>query len=92
MNVYRERAQLVAFLAGLYPAMMGTDEKEPDYPVVYVTTPEGQLSWHIAREDMDLFAHIPEGGVAWDEHTTEEKYERLQRLITENYRTMLGRP
>lgn len=80
-SVYRERGRLVAFLAALYPSSWGTDPAEPDWPVVYVHTPEGQLSWHIAPDDFGLFSHVPhDESVVWDGHTTEEKYRRLERL------------
>ena len=80
-SAYRERAHLVAFLARVYPSVIGTDPAEPDWPVVYVKTPEGQMSWHISRDDMDLFGHVPDGGcVTWDGLTTEQKYERLRAL------------
>jgi FtsP/CotA-like multicopper oxidase with cupredoxin domain len=86
-SVYRERAHLVAHLAALYPSVIGyNDPNEPDWAVVFVKTPEGQLSWHVAPDDMDLFTHVAFGNlisrqvVTWDGHTTEEKYARLDRL------------
>lgn len=81
MDVYRERAHLVAHLARLHPSVIGVDPKEPDWAVVYIETPKGQLSWHIASDDMDLFSDVPFlGSAKWDGHTTEEKYERLRAL------------
>lgn len=78
--VYRERAHLVAHLAAVYPSWLGVDEAEPEWPVVYVDTPEGQLSWHIAPGDLGLFAHVQrDDGAVWDGHTTAEKYARLDR-------------
>lgn len=86
--VYRERAQFAAFLAHMFrhtSAMSRNDENWPGWWVLYVHTIEGQLSWHIHPDDMDLFAGIrkaaPEDPWAqWDEHSTEEKYARLGRL------------
>jgi len=76
--VYTERARLVAFLAACYPSVMLTDDAEPDWPIVFVDTPAGQLSWHVARADLGLFAHVPATAEpTWDGHTTEVKYERL---------------
>lgn len=82
MNIYRERAYLVAHLAALYPSTIGvTDPSEPDWAVVIVNGPGGQMSWHIARDDLKLFEHVPwDNEAAWDGHTTEEKYERLRAL------------
>lgn len=84
MTVYRERAALVALLAAIYPSWFGSDPKEPDYPVIYVQTEAGQLSWHISRDDMDLFAHVTLiNEEPWDGHSTDEKYDRIKNLIKE---------
>lgn len=84
MNIYQERAALIAFLTKIYPAVFAyNDPDEPDWPVIYITTTEGQLSWHIAEDDMYLFPETPvtpPGNAPWDGHSTEEKYARLARL------------
>lgn len=85
-GVYRERAHLVAHLAALHPSVIShNDPSETDWPVVYVHTPTGQASWHLSREDLDLFGHVPvvpadDPRAQWDGHTTEEKYRRLAEL------------
>lgn len=83
-SVYTERAHLVAFLTALYPSEL--IEEGTDYPVVYINSPEGQLSWHINRKDISLFSHVPVIPISlapnlWDGHTTEEKYKRVRSLI-----------
>ena len=77
--VYRERHHLIAHLAASYPAVMvlNADPDEPDWPVLFITLPTGQVSWHIAPADMDLFRHVPLGQAEWDGHDVKEKYERL---------------
>lgn len=85
-GAYRERAHLVAFLTALYPASIGhIDSTTPDWPVVTVQTPAGQMSWHIAPEDADLFAHLDpkDPCFAWDGHSTDEKYARLRQLTSD---------
>jgi hypothetical protein len=77
--VYRERAHLVAHLATLYPSTMADDPQDPEYRIVYLDTPGGQWSWHIAHSDLDLL-HVPDGAVEWDGHTTDEKYRRMREL------------
>lgn len=81
---YRERAHLVAYLAALHPSHIGhTDPNAPGWAVVTVEAPGGQMSWHIAERDMDLFTHVePTNRICrgWDGHTADEKYERLRRL------------
>ena len=86
-NPYRERAHLVAHLASQYfSAIAYNDPNEPDWPVIYIQTPAGQLSWHLSPDDLDLFDHVirvtPES-ITWDGHTTEEKYRRLAKLTSE---------
>lgn len=78
-TVYRERHHLVAHLAAAYPSVMvlNADPDEPDWPVIYVTLPTGQVSWHIAPADMDLFRHVPIGAAEWDGSDVMEKYRRL---------------
>ncbi|MEW1630791.1 hypothetical protein AB0387_25955 [Streptomyces sp. NPDC089173] len=82
--VYRERAHLVALLAALHPSYIGrTDPSAPDWAVVIIETPAGQMSWHIAPRDMDLFTHVqPVNRICrgWDGHTTDEKYQRMRDL------------
>lgn len=82
-SVYRERAHLVAHLAALYPSHIGpNDPTAPDWAVLTVEAPTGQMSWHIAPSDMDLFEHVPTTTAErdWDGHSTEEKYARLRAL------------
>ena len=77
--LYRERHHLIAHVAALYPSVMvlNADPAEPDWPVLYITLPTGQVSWHIAPADMDLFRHVPVGAARWDGHDVTEKYRRL---------------
>ena len=87
--LYRERAHLVAFLAAVYPAVLAAnDPQEPDWPIVYVTTPRGQLTWHLSPADLNLFKHVPRVDnddlrAQWDGHTTEKKYQRLEHLVSD---------
>lgn len=78
-SVYRERARLVAHLAAVYPSTIGHyDAQWPEYQVVIIELPAGQVSWHIAPSDFDLFTHVRMASVnTWDGHSTEEKYARL---------------
>lgn len=78
-RLYRERAHLVALLAAMYPSCRGQDHLTPEYPVIYIALPTGQVSWHISPSDLDLFGHVPPGTVLWDGHTTAEKHERIDQ-------------
>jgi hypothetical protein len=81
--LYRERAHLTAFLAACYPSAQCPDRDDDEYRLLYVTTPDGQLSWHVHTDDADeLLGHVPHDEAAeWDGHTTEEKYRRLEALV-----------
>jgi hypothetical protein len=84
---YAERNQLVAHLASLFPSSIerhDTDDIAWDDEwrwVVYIDHPEGQLSWHLHESHLPFFDHVVRGNGqrSWDGHTTEEKYERLNR-------------
>lgn len=83
--LYRERAHLLAVLAGLYPATLAySDPAEPALPVLTLETPAGQLTWHIKPLDLALFPHVPMVGPGrcpvWDGHSTETKLARLAEL------------
>lgn len=57
-------AVLAALTVG-YAAGIAIDPAEPDWPVAYIELPTGQVSWH-----------MPAHGQPWDNHSTEEKYNR----------------
>jgi hypothetical protein len=77
--VYRERAHLVAFLAALYPSVMGQDPDEHGRFPVYIELGNGQVSWHIDPKDRDLFAHVAKSGLTeWDGADKTEVYRRVR--------------
>ncbi|MFP3986921.1 hypothetical protein U9R90_05340 [Streptomyces sp. E11-3] len=87
-GAYRERAHLVAWLACIYPAAVAPapDIDEPGWQIAYLAASGWQLSWHISPRDSDLLTHLPHVAAEhpkaqWDGHTTEEKYERIRRLV-----------
>lgn len=87
-GAYRERAQLLAWLATLVPSVItpAADVYEDGWRLLFLHTPQGQLSWHIHPRDVPLFDHVqqvPDGDPRgqWDGHTTEEKYGRIRALI-----------
>jgi hypothetical protein len=85
-GAYRERAQLLAYLAAAHESHIGyTDPDVPTWPVLTVEAPTGQMCWHINPADLDLFGHVPQVdpvAIGWDGHTTEEKYQRLAALVS----------
>lgn len=85
-EVYNERDRLVALISSIYPSYIAIDESAEDgfKNVVYIDSPKGQLSWHIADKEVELFSHLSVKDNNWDGHTTEEKYERIAEIIKEN--------
>jgi hypothetical protein len=85
--LYRERAQLLALLAVTWPAVLRLSpySPPPTVAVLYLNTPAGQLSWHIAEADLDLFDHVQRANSGtpdpWDGHTTATKYDRVSDLV-----------
>jgi hypothetical protein len=82
-NPYRDRAHLSAYLAAVNPSVLvhGADPNEPDWPVLFVTLPTGQVSWHVSPDDLDLFDHVTVGHATWDGHSTDEKNDRIRRYV-----------
>lgn len=83
-SVYAERAAVVAALARCARAQglvvgFAIDPKEPDWPVLFIELPTGQVSWHFSKLDRHLASDIGEYHGQWDGHTTEEKYDRLMK-------------
>lgn len=85
--VYQERNKLVAFLTRCYPSYLApAPDAEPGFEwIVFIETPEGQLSWHLHDNELAMFNHCPrqKPGAWWDGHTTDQKYERLLALRPE---------
>lgn len=85
-QAYTERNHLVALLAALYPSWKTRhpeeDESwEDDWRwIIGVQLPTGQATWHVHDSELHLFDHVERRDVAWDGHSTEEKYERIAAL------------
>lgn len=85
---YRERNQLVALLAGLFPSSL---ERHPDEDteweddwrwICFIDFPGFQATWHLQDAELPLFDHVPRlQGRSWDGHTTEEKYARIAAYL-----------
>jgi len=87
VDLYRERAHLLAYLSAEYVSRMAVNDSDaPGWTVLYIHTPQGQMAWHIHSDDLDLFDHVlyaelEDTLVQWDGHDTIEKYKRLHSLI-----------
>jgi len=93
-SAYAERNQVVAALAkmavalGLNAGLGDHVDKEGEAPwepewrnVVYIDLPgAAQCSWHFHSREAHLFEGLPRYRGVYDGHSTELKYERLNRL------------
>lgn len=84
MTVYEERAACVAALVCVaeergWRVETWTDPEEPDWPVVAIELPSGQVTWHFERADFDAhgLGRLPQVEPRWDGHSTDMKYRRL---------------
>ena len=88
-QVYGERNLIAQAFAAVmeelgYHVAWGVDPAEPDWPVLYVETEYGQVSWHIPKAER---IYEPEdrtrsfGPMVWDGHTTDEKAARLADFV-----------
>lgn len=80
---YRDRARLAAVLAGLWPSVMvrGGDPALPEWWVLYIESPAGQIGYHVHPRDRSLLRHVAVVDTyEWDRHSTDLKNERLAHL------------
>ena len=86
-EVYRDRAHILALLSLHYAAYIAcSDLAAPDWPVLTLSTPHGQMTWHIAPSDLELFGHVRRAGnaeaaLAYDGHSTAEKHARIRARV-----------
>jgi hypothetical protein len=84
-KAYEERNRLVALLARLYPSGLrhtAIEGWDPEWNgCVFIDTPVGQMSWHYHDREAHLFDGLPPYVKPWDGHTTEQKHERLAKLM-----------
>lgn len=83
-EVYTDRnllAQVVAVLARRAGMEAGwaIDHEESEWPVLLITMPTGQVSYHIPQAE--CIVGLSPASHPWDGHSTEVKRKRLQALI-----------
>ena len=83
-EAYHDRNLAVMALARLamafgFPAGLHVDPDEPDWPVLMVDLPSGQVSWHLPKTE--IIGPWPMYDGDWDGHTLEEKQARVARFV-----------
>jgi len=83
-EVYADRNRVVQLAATLadrlgYRVGVRIDRDEPEWPVLMIDLPTGQISWHLSPGDAypvwDLY------DAEWDGHTDADKAERIRRYV-----------
>ncbi|MCK9398064.1 MAG: hypothetical protein M0Q44_21065 [Methylobacter sp.] len=85
-DAYFDRNQAVMALAKLamqqgYKAGIRIDPNEPDWPVLMIDLPSGQVGWHLPKNE--LVGAWPEYDKAWDGHNLNEKRQRLALFLAD---------
>ena len=83
-EAYFDRNQAVLALARLAQAQgltvgLRADAQEPDYPVLMVDLPTGQVSWHLPKHE--VIGVWPAYQGPWDGHDLDEKRKRIEAFI-----------
>ncbi len=82
--LYADRNRAVQLAAKLaeergYAVGLRVDPNEPDWPVLMIDLPTGQISYHLASGEAYPVWDLYEG--EWDGHTNEEKADRIYRFV-----------
>jgi hypothetical protein len=83
---YFERNLLVAALTKLWPSHIWLNPDDEEWPIIYIESPMGQLSWHVPKRELILFEHLEFGENTWDGHSPAEKEDRLNALENQHAR------
>ncbi len=85
-EAYFDRNQAVLAMAKLamqqgYNVGIKTDPDEPDWPVLMIDLPTGQVGWHLPKEE--IIGEWPAYKKEWDKHTLDEKRNRMFEYLKE---------
>jgi hypothetical protein len=85
-DAYFDRNQAVMALAKLakqqgYKVGIRTDPNEPDWPVLMIDLPTGQVGWHFPKHE--LIGVWENYDAEWDGHNLNEKRQRITRFIAD---------
>ncbi len=83
-DAYFDRNQAVMALGRMaqslgYNVGLKTDPKEPDWPVLMIDLPTGQVGWHLPKDE--VVGDWPEYDGEWDGHSLDEKRKRIHAFI-----------
>ena len=83
-DAYFDRNQAVMALARLamqkgYRVGLRIDPDEPDWPVLMIDLPTGQVGWHLPKAE--IIGDWPVFDREWDGHSLEDKRKRIDKFI-----------
>jgi hypothetical protein len=83
-DAYFDRNQAVMAMARLaqklgYPVGLRDDPDEPDWPVLMIDLPTGQVGWHLPKVEVN--GRWPSYDKEWDGHSLAEKRDRIKKFI-----------
>ncbi len=87
-DAYFDRNQAVMALGRMaqklgYKTGLKIDPNEPDWPVLMIDLPTGQVGWHLPKDE--IIGKWPEYEGDWDGHSLKEKRKRLEEFIKGNF-------
>lgn len=93
-GAYMERAKVLRMalavdLTRIFHSVVmtpATDVQEPGWWIIFLHSESGQMSWHLSPEQAELFDFVErvkptDPRAVWDNHTTEQKYQRIDDLV-----------
>ncbi len=86
-DAYFDRNQAAMALAKMalalgYRVGLCRDKEEPDWPVLMIDLPGGQVGWHLPAKE--VVGEWPEYPGEWDGHSLAEKRRRIESFLTES--------
>ncbi len=83
-DAYFDRNQAVMAMARMalqlgYRVGLKQDPEEPDWPVLMIDLPTGQVGYHLPKEE--VVGNWPEYKGEWDGHSLIEKRERIDAFL-----------
>lgn len=84
-DVYKQRTEIFALAMHLarqlkYEVGARRDKEEPDWPVLCIQLPTGQLAIHAKAEDVPVM-ELPAFKHAYDGHSDEDKSRRIKEYL-----------
>ncbi len=85
-DAYLDRNQAVMALAKMalaqgYQVGLCHDKDEPDWPVLMIDLPSGQVGWHLPAKE--IVGNWPQYPGKWDGHSLAEKRRRMEAFLSE---------